>query len=69
MLPPEPTFQAHFVFATKSVQAVSFAIGKDAFNHADPPPTKSFSSMDEAAQWLLEVLESRPGMTAPPARM
>jgi len=60
MLSQEPTFQARFVFATTSVHAISFTIGGEAVSQTVPAATKSFSSIDEAAQWLLEFLESAP---------
>ena len=58
MLPAEPTFQAHFVFATSLVRAVSFTIGERAARGTVPGEIRSFSDTVEAAQWLLQVMES-----------
>ncbi|HLK49741.1 MAG TPA: hypothetical protein VKT49_16475 [Bryobacteraceae bacterium] len=61
MLPSMPVFQAHFIFATTSVRAVSFTIGEEVARGAAPAVVRSFGDTVEAAQWLLKTMES-PGL-------
>lgn len=58
MLPHEPAFQAHFVFAATFVHAVSFHIGEGAARPAAMAATKFFRGAGEAAEWLLTFLDA-----------
>ena|SRR5581483_2966571 len=59
MIPHEPIFQAHFVFATSFVHAVSFTIGPHPDPRTLPGQAKSFLAIDEAARWLLQFLRTQ----------
>ena len=57
MLTNEPTFLARFTFPAKSAYPVFFTICKGA-QPAVRNTTKRFSSADDAARWLLALLET-----------
>jgi hypothetical protein len=56
LLPSEPSFQAHFGHSDFSLSNVTFTVSERDYNCLGIKTTRSFSSVDEAANWLIDML-------------
>ncbi|MGC9950365.1 MAG: hypothetical protein ABSF64_28705 [Bryobacteraceae bacterium] len=56
LLPSEPSFQAHFCYSCFSLSNVTFTVSERDYDCLGIKTTKSFSSADEAAKWLIDML-------------